>query len=44
MSLALKIPSLIIGLKDLNHRYYEHPGALGQISDADRAESAGQHD
>lgn len=41
MSLALKIASLIIGLKDLNHRYYENRGALGQIFDAVRAERQG---
>ena len=38
MSLALKIASLIVGLKDLNHRYYEDRDALNQIFDAVRAE------
>lgn len=41
MSLALKIASLIVGLKDLNHRYYEDRGALNQIFDAVRAERQG---
>ena len=41
MSLALKLASLIIGLKDLNHRYYENRGALGQIFDTVRTENQG---
>ena len=41
MSLALKIASLIVGLKDLNHRYYEDRDALSQIFDALRAEMQG---
>lgn len=41
MTLALKIASLIVGLKDLNHRYYEDRDALSQIFDAFRAERQG---